>query len=77
MGTCNLSKSTLGEWRTRPSYKHPWQGSVIKELRRRLRKPTRCSSPQTLTEGEAISWHLAHILKLDPEARADRVQRDN
>ena len=69
----DLPKSTLGvnvEDGYAPKYINiRGKGSVIKELREAAKKADKvllATDPDR--EGEAISWHLAHILKLDPEA---------
>ena len=43
---------------------------VVDELRREARKHDRILlAPDPDREGEAISWHLAHVLELDPQDR--------
>ncbi|MDO5037904.1 MAG: type I DNA topoisomerase [Tissierellia bacterium] len=69
----DLPKSKLGidiENNYEPKYMNIWgKGELIKELKKEGKKAGKillATDPDR--EGEAISWHLAHILDLDPEA---------
>lgn len=68
----DLPKSTLGidiENNFEPKYINiRGKGPIINELRKEAKKADKiylATDPDR--EGEAISWHLAHILKIDPE----------
>ena len=69
----DLPKSKLGvdiENRFEPAYiSIRGKGDIIKELKREAKKASRvflATDPDR--EGEAISWHLAYLLQIDPES---------
>ncbi len=74
----DLPKSTLGidiENNLEPKYINiRGKGPIINELRKEAKKSDKvflATDPDR--EGEAISWHLSHILKLDPNDK-NRVE---
>ena len=49
------------------------KGPLINDLKKEAKKPNKSFSQVTRTEkGEAISWHLAHILNLDAKEKEPR-----
>ncbi len=52
-----------------PIHQHQRQGKLIKELKSKAKTRRRLLATDPDREGEAISWHLANILGLDPTSR--------